>query len=1336
MAKPARKKSLRRVRTTRGSNFITLEEAERSVHKKPDDAEAWRRLGVIQMRKGRLRDAIASLEKSEQLNPEEHNTFAWLGYTHTQLGNMEQAEEYLNRVLEENPQHLQALIGLVALQFHSGKNKLALETLETAEALSPDNRELLEYKGQALMKHGRYEEALDVYHRIIEHNPDNMMAWNAAGVVYRDIGDFDKLVQYHKKAMSLNNKSPLPFSNLLTAVHYSPDWSNDEIAELCKEWQERYAPCHPPARPVPGNLSPTKRLRIGMFSDGFRSHPVGNMIIEAVERLHSEEVEIYCYPTHSDEDHITRRFKKVAAKWQLIKHLTSNTFAQSVRDDGIDILIDMSGHNSGSRAYAVALQPAPLLVKWVGGLINTTGIEAMDYLLSDSIETPPDEKVDQHYGEKLVRLPDDYIVYHIPHNIPPVRHLPASKNGFITLGCFNNPTKLNDVTLKEWAKLMHELPDSRLFLKSKPYTSEALCERIYATLEHEGIARERVMIEGPAQHLKLLEAYGKVDIALDPWPYSGGLTTCESLLMGVPVVSLPGPTFAGRHSATHLVNAGLPELVVDSWEQYRERVIELASDLNSLSTIRTHLRDILKQSPVCDGARFAKHLMITLRAIWQRYCEGKAPEALTFNKDGQAWFKGESEPLDIVVQEVKSTQQKDGFNWEIQGQVVTIDNACKVLRDRALSLMIKSRAFAIIAFDPQSLVQKPEVYENSQNIQLFQHALLGDGQPATLHACMAPTLSSTLKPLPAEQQPLGKRDGTRLLTTLPINTIALDSIEGISLDWLVLDGLSDAATILEHGKKALTNTLLIEVSAVFQPTHERQPNLAELQHWASRHGFRFYCLNAPSYISHLPERVSTEKRQATELESADAIFIPSHDRMANLSDNECTKLAFLMHTVYGIKDMAYELLAKVSQEKAEEYLAKEGLATIEEKKSSTDPRMLTSEHFKNDQGVDDDISSGQQLTSHNIDSFFNFYEEVDGKFFVHICFNNMHTQSLIEASEAISLDGSESNVFLVSKAKSVKGFSVASDKKEVFYFDASRDLLDVVSFCKNKSVQGVYVHGLFFDWQKFIVNEVGSFKKLAWVIWGGDIYRYSSSSDEMVKLVDKVACIATVTRDDYKVYKRLFGEKTHFDFAYRFPFDELDKNLPVVKQKMIVVGNSGDVSNNHVEIFDALSTKEDIHSYNIVVPCSYNASPEYASKIYEYALSKGFSKNRVKILTDFLSKDDYFEIIGRAELLVTAHDRSQAGATINAAIYFGTKVVLKKHICYREALMKNPMWNRLSDMSIQCIEFLDLINSKSLKQLPSKDNVMVEKDRANLRKARGDEALGNNLALINSFLKV
>ena len=936
---------------------VTLEEAEKKTRKTPQDPNAWRLLGVIQMRKGDLKNAIVSLETSKRLSPFDHNTLAWLGHTHALLGEVDKAQKYFDDVLESKPEHLRALIGLVALQHNIGKYQDALKTLVKAEEVDPDNLELLEYKAQSLVKVSRYDDALDVYHRLIDLKPNSVNYWHGAGTVYRDLGDFEKLTAYYKKAIDLSKTNPVPFANFLTSVHYSSDWTAGEIARLCKEWQARYAPKTPPARPVPANLSPEKKIRVGMFSDGFRSHPVGNMIIEAVERLHPDEVELYCYPTHSEEDHITQRFKKISAKWQPVKHLPNQAFAQQIRDDEIDILIDLSGHNSGSRSIAVALQPAPLLVKWVGGLINTTGIEAMDYLLSDSVETPPEADVDQRYVEKLVRLPDDYIVYHIPKHIPPVSRLPAEKNGYITLGCFNNPTKINDKTLQEWAKLMHELPESRLLLKSKPYTSAVLRERFYNALEKEGVSRDRVLIEGPAKHFKLLEAYGRVDIALDPWPYSGGLTTCESLLMGVPVVSLPGETFAGRHSATHLMNAGLPELVVSDWDEYRARVVELSSDLNSLATIRTHLRNVLMQSPVCDGARFAKHLMITLRAIWQRYCEAKAPETLTFNKSGQAWFKNEEKPVNVTVQELKGKPQEGGFDWNIQGQVVAIDNGCKILRNRAMSLIVKSRAFAIIAFDPQSLVQTPEIFDNSNNIQLFQHALLGDGQVSTLNAAVSATMSSILEPLPISQQPVEKRSGAPILTRLPINTIALDSIEGLaSLDWLVLDGLCDATKILGNGERALKETLLIEVQTVFQPTHKGQPCLAELQHWASRNGFRFYRLNAPRYISHFPVSVPTQKRQATELESADAIFLPSYERIASLNDNQRIKLAFLLHTIYGIKDMAYALLAEIDADMAQSYLLEEGLVTAP-------PEPLSEDEVPSGDEADLPGLGGQQLFS-------------------------------------------------------------------------------------------------------------------------------------------------------------------------------------------------------------------------------------------------------------------------------------------------------------------------------------------------------------------------------------
>lgn len=325
---------------------------------------------------------------------------------------------------------------------------------------------------------------------------------------------------------------------------------------------------------------------------------------------------------------------------------------------------------------------------------------------------------------------------------------------------------------------------------------------------------------------------------------------------------------------------------------------------------------------------------MALRAIWQRYCEGKAPEALSFNKQGELWFEDDKTPLTISVQEktkalvsaVETEEaKKEAFTWQLQGKLIAIDNGGRYLTQPAVQQMLKHKSLELIAFDPAGELNS-DAAKNVEGVHYYPNALLGNGEPATLYACLDPAQTATLVPLESAWLPAALRNGNKVLTQLPINTLPLDKIDGLpTLDWLVLDARHDASAILEHGIEALKETLLIDVGVAFQPTHERQPSLAELQHWASRNGFRFYRLNEPRHSSHLPEHVPAKKRQATELESANALFLPSHERMAELSDSQRTKLAFLLHTVYGIKDMAYELLAAVDEEKAEGYLVAEGL---------------------------------------------------------------------------------------------------------------------------------------------------------------------------------------------------------------------------------------------------------------------------------------------------------------------------------------------------------------------------------------------------------------------------
>lgn len=908
------------------TDSLTLAQARKQAQRFPSDPDAWLALGRLLVEKKEWAEAKDALEHAQSLRPESADQQALLGHIAYQQNRTQDAIHFLHDALSCNPSQVLGLVTLAKLHMERSEFQQSLEYAQQAYEASPQHVPSIDTLARALSGLFRYEEAFDLYCRLTEVVPKDFSSWNNAGNMLRDLGRLNESYAYYKKASEVGHH-PIPYSNHLTALHYDPRVSREEIMAFAKSWEDRFAPAlHLVlSRPERSEATPTQPIRLGFLSDGFRNHPVGKMIILCLENLPKGQFELYCYTTSDAVDALTNRIQHCAHQWQPIRHLSDEEFTQKIRDDEIDILIDLSGHNTGSRMRAIAMQPAPLLVKWVGGLINTTGVQAIDYLISDHIETPEGE--DEYYTEKLIRLPDDYIVFNPPEKLPALGGLPAKQNGYLTLACFNNPTKLNDVTLKQWASIMHELPDSRLMLKGRPYTSESFCERLYATLEAAGIARERLIIEGPGSNYEMLDAYNRADIALDPWPYSGGLTTCEAFIMGVPVVTLPGPTFAGRHSATHLVNAGMPELVVNSWEEYRARVIELASDLESLGTIRQHLRDVLLQSPVCDGPRFAKHFTDAMRAIWQRYCDDKAPAALTFNKEGEARFEDEDAPVEIHYAE--APEGDSTFQWQFDGKLIAVDNGGQLLESDVVRQLLQKEALELIAFDPSSRALDTSLKQH-KGVHYYPNATLGDGQPGRLHACLDPKLSASLAPLNDEYQPEAIRKGSQVLTRLPLNTIALDSIQGLpAIDWLVLDDLNDASAILDNGTRALKDTLLLQVKVAFQPTHERQPNLAEIQHWASRNGFRFYRLHEPQHRSHLPEDVPESQRQATELTCADALLLPSHVRMEALSDNQRTRLAFLLHTVFGIKDVAFGLLDNTSTADAKGYLHEEGVLTLQ-----------------------------------------------------------------------------------------------------------------------------------------------------------------------------------------------------------------------------------------------------------------------------------------------------------------------------------------------------------------------------------------------------------------------
>tara|TARA_B100000929_G_scaffold291147_1_gene288383 strand:+ start:4355 stop:7252 length:2898 start_codon:yes stop_codon:yes gene_type:complete len=876
--------------------------ADRLADSFPDLPEAWELKANALGHLDRMREAANSMSIAYTLLSDE-SPATLLKFAQYQLlaGFTEEALKNLKTLAKLDPNN-EKVFAWTSRAYHAlGKNEEAIAVNDKAFKIAPLDPETLLWRSRIMDQAKRPTEARKAALQLKEISPERIGVSNHIASLDLREGLYESAEYHFDQELLLEDNANVSI-NKLVAMHYNPSYTADNIYQATCSWQEKYVDRSLVNRAKTVRRA-SKRVRLGLLSGSFRVHPVGQMILPVLQYIDNLEVELFAYNTNHASDIITKEIKECIANWANVGGLNDEELEKKIRQDKIDILIDLNGGGEGSRYLMLSREPAPLIVKWVGMLINTTGLECFDYLLSDSIETP--SNVGALYTEKLIRLPDDYICYKIPEYIPDINSLPALKNGYVTFGCLNNPAKLSPPLIKEWSKLLEELPGSKLLLRGIQFEGEDFCQRMIARFSEHGINSDRLLLQGPAKHQEFLGTYRHIDIALDTWPYSGGLTTCEALAMGVPVVTCVGPTFAGRHSATHLANAGLPELVTDNWDDFRKRAKELASDLPSLAVIRAALRTILRESPVCDGERFAKHFTKAMRGIWQRHCEGKAPEALTFNKEGDAWFADEDQPIELVEVEAEPEPQEAELEWSLESPITVIDNGALFARHPRFTEWMQTGNFAVITFDPGSLLTKQaDELKQIGEWHHYPHATLGDGNSNTLYATLDPELTGTLRPFDGQQKG-GLSDPLRVLSTLPISTVQLDAVEGLpSVDVLVLDEFNDAMKILLNGSKYLSKSLLIKVKVSFSPSHEKQPDLTQIRFWADENGFKFYDLIDLEYYDSLN---SEGEEFGGEIRSAEAIFIPKFEVVKSFSDGLKIKLAYCLYTIVGFYDLACKI---------------------------------------------------------------------------------------------------------------------------------------------------------------------------------------------------------------------------------------------------------------------------------------------------------------------------------------------------------------------------------------------------------------------------------------------
>lgn len=561
----------------------------------PESGLAWKVLGVLLQAQGK--EAIPALQKAGEYLPDDAEAHNNLASALGEAGRYAESEVISRRALKLNPDLADAHFNLATALLRREQYEDAVSSCRRALELKPDYVKAHINLGTALFALGKLDESEQSYRRALMYEPDNAVFHSDLLFGYSNNARYD--------------------ASTLFAEHRS--FGEQFETPLRKNW-----PRHTNER------NPERCLQVGFVSADFYNHAVASFIEPVLMYLAaSSQLSLHAYYNNTIDDAVTQRLQQHFAHWNPITDLSDAALAEKIQADGIDILIDLSGHTAKNRLLTFARKPAPVQATWIG-YPGTTGLTAMDYYLADS-HYLPFEQFSGQFTEKIVHLPAVAPFFPSEH-APPVNALPALNNGYVTFGSFNRLTKISQPVITLWSQLLRAVPDSRMLLGGMPEKDKY--SMLINSFAEAGIAQERLEFQPRMGMDHYMNLHHRVDICLDTFPYNGGTTTLHALWMGVPTLTLTGSTASGRPGAAILGQVGLDAFIAHDKDDYVKKGMILAGNIAALSDIRTGLRERLGQSATGQPALIARGLERALRTMWQRWCAGLPPESFEVNVSG------------------------------------------------------------------------------------------------------------------------------------------------------------------------------------------------------------------------------------------------------------------------------------------------------------------------------------------------------------------------------------------------------------------------------------------------------------------------------------------------------------------------------------------------------------------------------------------------------------------------------------------------------------------------------------------------------------------------------
>ncbi len=600
-----------------------LEEArasyDRALGIDPDLAEVHNNLGTLFKDQGKPEAAVESCQKAISLKPDFADAHHNLGNAFKSLGRLDEAVVCYQRALSIKPDYAEAFCDLgLALQAQ-GWLEGAAACYRQALSIKPDLVEAHCNLGGALLGQGRQEEAAVCCRQALLMEPNYAGAYNNLGGALLAQGELEEAAASYRQALSIRPDYASAYSNLIFTLDMMVGADTPTLQAERKRWSEACAAALSGDLSFPNVPDPERRLRIGYVSADFRIHSAAFVFGAMLVKFDPSSFEVFAYSNSAIEVSHTHLFQRSVTCWRKIVGLSDAAVADLIRQDEIDILVDLSGHSAGNRLLVFARKPAPIqITAW--GYIGGTGMKAMDVFLADPVVVPPEEK--QYYAEEVRYLPNVVGAF-FPDTFPAVNALPALSAQGVTFGSFNRLAKASDEAFKAWARVLLATPGSRMVLKTVELDDAGTRDQVAARFIEAGVDPERITLLGKTSWHDHMAAFNQIDIALDPFPHGGGVTALEGLMMGIPVVTLRWPTLVGRLSASILTTLGLTDWIAETPEQYVELAVRKAQDIAALAALRGQMREIFTTSVIGDQQAYVRAVEQEYRQLWREYVQSK-----------------------------------------------------------------------------------------------------------------------------------------------------------------------------------------------------------------------------------------------------------------------------------------------------------------------------------------------------------------------------------------------------------------------------------------------------------------------------------------------------------------------------------------------------------------------------------------------------------------------------------------------------------------------------------------------------------------------------------------